>query len=72
MVKSYITRIQELEELARKQNSTHPRHEKSNDYLDLEDDESHSRNSYLMDSDMKTEPTDGMLPAAWSCLMFHI
>lgn len=62
-MKSYITRIQELEEQLRRQNSSHLRHEKSDEYLDLEDDGSHSRNSYLTDFDMKTEDTDGMLPA---------
>ncbi|KAL8492277.1 hypothetical protein ACS0TY_023779 [Phlomoides rotata] len=61
MVKSYITRIQELEELARVKNSSHSRHEKPDDYLDLEDDGCHSRNSYLIDSDMKTEETDGVV-----------
>lgn len=62
MVKSYITRIQELEgELVRIRNSNHLRHENSADYLDSEDDGTHPRNLYLMDSDIKTVETDGML-----------
>ncbi|KAK4434246.1 Kinesin-like protein KIN-4C [Sesamum alatum] len=62
IVKSYITKIQELEsELIRTRNSNHLRRENSDDYLDSEDDGSHSRNLYLMDSDVKTVETDGVV-----------
>lgn len=59
-MKSYLTRIQELEgELVRIRSSNHLRHENSDDFLDSEDDGAHSRNLF-MDSDIKIEETDGM------------
>ncbi|KAI3460070.1 hypothetical protein Pfo_016733 [Paulownia fortunei] len=62
MVRSYITKIQELEaELIRIRNSSRLRHENSADFFDSEDDGTHSRNSYLMDSDIKTVETDGVV-----------
>ncbi|KAL0432658.1 UNVERIFIED_CONTAM: Kinesin-like protein KIN-4C [Sesamum latifolium] len=62
IVKSYITKIQELEsELIRIRNSNRLRRENSDDYLDSEDDGSHSRNLYIMDSDVKTVETDGVV-----------
>ncbi|KAK6130752.1 hypothetical protein DH2020_035510 [Rehmannia glutinosa] len=62
MVKSYITKIQELEsELIRIRNSSRLRHENSVDYLDSEDDGNHSKNLYLMDPDLNTIETEGVV-----------
>ncbi|KAK4387682.1 Kinesin-like protein KIN-4C [Sesamum angolense] len=62
IVKSYITKIQDLEsELIRMRNSNRLRRDNSDDYLDSEDDGSRSRNSYIMDSDVKTVETDGVV-----------
>ncbi|XP_020547897.1 LOW QUALITY PROTEIN: kinesin-like protein KIN-4C [Sesamum indicum] len=62
IVKSYITKIQELEsELMRIRNLNRLRRESSDDYLDSEDDGSHSRNLYIMDSDVKIVETDGVV-----------
>ncbi|KAL0392205.1 UNVERIFIED_CONTAM: Kinesin-like protein KIN-4C [Sesamum radiatum] len=62
IVKSYITKIQDLEsELIRMRNTNRLRRDNSDDYLDSEDDGSHSRNSYIMDSDVKTVETDGVV-----------
>ncbi|KAL0308106.1 UNVERIFIED_CONTAM: Kinesin-like protein KIN-4C [Sesamum angustifolium] len=62
IVKSYITKIQDLEsELIRMRNSNRLRRDNSDDYLDSEDDGSHSKNLYIMDSDVKTEETDGVV-----------
>ncbi|EYU36459.1 hypothetical protein MIMGU_mgv1a000376mg [Erythranthe guttata] len=62
LVKSYITKIQELEgELIRLRHSNRLKPENSADYLDLEDDGAHSRNEYFMDSDMKTVETEGVV-----------
>ncbi|KAK6116090.1 hypothetical protein DH2020_008359 [Rehmannia glutinosa] len=62
MVKSYITKIQELEsELIRIRNSSRLRHENSVDYLDSEDDGNHSKNLYLMDPDLNTLETEGVV-----------
>lgn len=65
MVKSYVTRIQELEgEMIRLRNSNRLNHGNSANYLDLDDDSAHSGNESFMDSDMQTLETDGMpLPA---------
>lgn len=61
LVKSYLTRIQELEgELVRIRSSNHLRHENSDDFLDSEDDGTHSRNLF-MDSDIKIEETDDVV-----------
>ncbi|KAH6816991.1 P-loop containing nucleoside triphosphate hydrolases superfamily protein [Perilla frutescens var. frutescens] len=58
LVKSYLTRIQELEgELVRIRSSNHLRHGNFEDFLDSENDGSHSKNLF-MDSDIKTEETD--------------
>ncbi|KAL7127691.1 hypothetical protein ABFS83_14G268900 [Erythranthe nasuta] len=62
LVKSYITKIQELEgELIRLRHSNRLKPANSADYLDLEDDGAHSRNEYFMDSDMKTVETEGVV-----------
>ncbi|KAG8369179.1 hypothetical protein BUALT_Bualt15G0124300 [Buddleja alternifolia] len=63
MVKSYITKIQELEdELIRIRNSNCLRRENYADSHDSEDDDMiHSRNSHLLDSDRKTIEIDGMV-----------
>ncbi|XP_057773194.1 kinesin-like protein KIN-4C [Salvia miltiorrhiza] len=58
LVKSYITRIQELEsELVRIRSSNHLRHGNSDGFLYSEDDGTHSRNLF-MDADIRTEETD--------------
>lgn len=62
LLKSYITRIQELEsELVRIRSSNHLRRGNSDDFLYSEDEGTHSKNLF-MDADIKTEETDGMLP----------
>ncbi|GFP89555.1 chromosome-associated kinesin kif4 [Phtheirospermum japonicum] len=62
MMKSYITKIQELDsELIRLRNSSRLRHDNSVDYLDSEDDGTHSGNSYLIDPDLKAIEADGMV-----------
>lgn len=75
-MKSYLTRIQELEsESVRIRSANLLRHENSDEFLDSEDDGSHSRNLF-MDSDIKIEETDGMLTVSsletqylWSYLL---
>ncbi|XP_051118391.1 kinesin-like protein KIN-4C [Andrographis paniculata] len=61
IVKSYVSKIQELEsELMRIRNLSRLKHETSGDYFDSED-EAHSRNSYLIDSDVQTIESDDVV-----------
>ncbi|KAL6504271.1 hypothetical protein OROGR_026194 [Orobanche gracilis] len=62
MMKNYITKIQELEsELVRLRNSSRLRHDNPADYVNLEDDGTHSGNSYLTNPDLKAIEPDGIV-----------